>query len=181
MKNVFIFYGVEGSPNENWFPWLRDELEKLSDFRVFIPEFPTPEGQNLENWMQTMGKYKDFLNEDAILIGHSLGGLFALSILEKHVVKAGIFVASFPGLPGNKFDDGMMTFAQDFDWQKIRLNAEKFFVFHGDDNPYVKIEVGEKLARNLGVDVTLVKGAGHFNGSAGYTEFPLLLSVLRKI
>lgn len=190
MVNIFIFHGAGGSPQENWFPWLKMELEKFSasqsvqKYQVFIPQFPTPERQTLENWLKVMDDYRSYLNEDAILIGHSLGGLFMLSFLEKFKIRMAIFVASFGGLPGNKFDDGMRTFAspvrQNFDWQKIRQNCEQFLVFHSDNDPYVKLETVKNLAKNLGVDVTIVKGAGHFNGSAGYTEFPLLLEELRN-
>lgn len=189
MTNVFIFHGVEGTPQENWFPWLQKELEKLSDgqngrqYRVFIPQFPTPDGQTLENWLGTFEGHADQINKDVIFIGHSLGGLFMLSLLEKFKIKMAVFVASFGELPGNKFDDGMRTFAppvrQNFDWQKIRRNCEQFLVFHSDNDPYVMLETAQNLAKNLGVEVTVVKGAGHFNGSAGYTEFPLLLQKLR--
>lgn len=189
MTNVFIFHGVEGTPQENWFPWLKRELENFSDgqngrqYRIFIPQFPTPDGQTLENWLGTFEQYADQINKNAIFIGHSLGGLFMLSLLEKYKIKMAVFVASFGELPGNKFDDGMLTFVpsvrQNFDWQKIRQNCEQFFVFHSDNDPYVKLRIAQKLAENLGVDVTIVEGAGHFNGSAGYTEFPLLLRRLR--
>lgn len=41
MANVIIIHGAYGNPEENWFPWLKKELEKL-DCRVFVPKFPTP-------------------------------------------------------------------------------------------------------------------------------------------
>ena len=39
----------------------------------------------------------------------------------------------------------------------------------------------EELAGKLGVKLTLVKGAGHFNEAAGYKEFPLLLEKIKKL
>lgn len=180
MTNVFIFYGVGGSSEENWFPWLKKELCAMPDFNVIIPKFPTPENQTLDNWLKVLEKYKDFLREDTILIGHSLGGLFALSVLEKYSVKAAFFVASFSCLPGNKFDDSMRTFAKDFDWAKIRKNCEKFFIFHGDNDPYVKLETALLLAKNLKTSVTVVEGSGHFNIASGYSKFPLLLEKLKE-
>ncbi len=29
MRNVFIFHGTEGYPEENWFPWLKEKLEAV--------------------------------------------------------------------------------------------------------------------------------------------------------
>src|SRR3989338_4142675 len=42
MSNVFIFHGTGGYPEENWFPWLKKELEEL-ECKVIIPKFPSPE------------------------------------------------------------------------------------------------------------------------------------------
>ena len=82
MNNVYIIHGSYGTPDENWFPWLKSELEKLN-CKVFVPKFPTPENQSLDTWMKIFEEYKDELNEDAIIVGHSLGPAFILSILEK--------------------------------------------------------------------------------------------------
>ena len=175
MANIFVFHGVGGHPKENWFPWLKEQLEKLGH-QVFIPQFSTPENQTLENWMKILYEYRNYLNENTILIGHSLGVPFALNIIAKHQVQSAFLVSGFTGLAGNKFDDGMETFAQhQFDWAKIKANCKKFFVFHSDNDPYIKLEKAEELASNLGVDVILVKKGGHLNEGAGYTKFDLLL------
>jgi predicted alpha/beta hydrolase family esterase len=171
MANIFIFHGVGGNPDENWFPWLRNELVKLNH-RVFVPQFPTPENQTLDNWLKVLDEYKEYLTDDSILVGHSLGVPFALNVIERYAVKAAFLVAGFTGKADNQFDEGMITFAQrDFDWAKIRRNCEDFFVFHSDNDPYISLDKGLELARNLDVEVTLVKGAGHFNR----TTFDLLL------
>jgi predicted alpha/beta hydrolase family esterase len=82
MKTAFIFHGTKGSPEENWFPWLKAELEKLN-YNVFVPRFPTPENQSIENWLAVFKKYEKYVNQDTIFIAHSVGCPFALDILEK--------------------------------------------------------------------------------------------------
>jgi predicted alpha/beta hydrolase family esterase len=52
MKNAFIIHGSYGHPKENWFPWLKNELEKLN-YKVFVPAFPTPQNQSLASWFKT--------------------------------------------------------------------------------------------------------------------------------
>lgn len=39
-----ILRGTLGSPEENWFPWLAEELKKLGQI-VVRPQLPTLEGQ----------------------------------------------------------------------------------------------------------------------------------------
>ena len=150
---------------------------------VIVPQFPTPDGQTLKNWLETFEQYADLVQEDSIFIGHSLGGLFMLSLLEKYKVKLAVFVASFGKPPGNKFDEGMKTFAAperlEFDWQKIYGNCHKSMVFYGDNDPYVGFGTAQQLSRNLHAKFHLVKGAGHFNGSTGWIKFPLLLDELK--
>ena len=69
----------------------------------------------------------------------------------------------------------------DFDWAKVKKNSKHFAVYHSDNDPYVSLENGERLAQELGVSLVFVSGAGHFNKIAGYLSFPDLLSKLEEI
>ncbi len=181
MVGVFIIHGAYGNPQENWFPWLKKELENLG-CRVFVPEFPTPEGQSLENWRKVFERYKKFISEDSIVIGHSLGPVFILSVLEDidRPIKAAFFVSGFASEIGNPdFDSINRTFYRHFDWRRIRKNCGKFEVFHSDNDPYVPMEKAEELAGKLGTDLTIVKNAGHFNEKSGYRRFELLLEKIK--
>jgi len=183
MTNIFVIHGAYGDPEENWFPWLKSELEKLG-CKVFVPKFPTPENQSLENWLKVFEDYKQYLDENSIVVGHSLGPAFLLNILEKldKPIKAAFFVSGFVGLLGNPdFDNINKSFVdKSFNWQKIKQNCKKFYIFHSDNDPYVPLEKAKELAKNLDVDVILVKNAGHFNEKAGYTKFELLLKKIKN-
>lgn len=115
MVKLFIIHGAYGHPGENWFPWLRKELETLG-FQVFVPRFPTPENQTLDSWMKVFSQYK--LDEETILVGHSLGVPFILSLVEKFKVRACFLVAGFCTLPENQFKEGMRTFVKELDYAR---------------------------------------------------------------
>lgn len=177
-KNVFIIHGAYGSSQENWLPWLRDEL-KGKGFQVFVPNFPTPEGQTLENWMKVFDEYGYFMDEETVLIGHSAGVAFILSVLEKSQkpVKACFLVSGFVDfLDDDDLDSINKSFIdKDFDWGRIKKNCGGFHLYHSDNDPYVPLAKAENLAEKLGVEVKMVSSAGHFNRAAGYDKFELLL------
>ncbi|NUJ97522.1 serine hydrolase family protein [Candidatus Gracilibacteria bacterium] len=181
MTNVFLIHGAYGHPEENWFPWIKGKLEKLG-YNVFIPYFPTPKNQNLDAWIQTFKNYKKYINKDSIVIGHSLGVPFLLSFLEtlEIKIKASFFISGFVDLLGNEFDSGISTFvSKKFDFEQIRKNGGNFYIFHSDNDPYVKIEQAQKLSNFLKNELILIKNAGHFNKDSGYLQFDLLFDKIK--
>ena len=123
------------------------------------------------------GKYEEFINEDSILIGHSLGGIFTLRVLEKldHKIKAAFLVGTPIGVrPILNYDRDNAFSGFDFDWEKIKNNSGYFAVFQSDDDPYVGLENGKQLAKHLNIELDFVPNAGHFNAKAGYLKFEKL-------
>ena len=184
MPTVFLVHGAYGNPEENWFPWLKSELEKLG-CEVLVPVFPTPENQALENWLKVFEEYKPKLSEDSIVVAHSLGPAFLLTVLEQfpHPVRACFFVSPFLGKIGDPaFDTINKTFwEKEFNWEKIKQNCKEFRIFHSDNDPSVPLKMAEEVAEKLGTEVILIKGAGHFGKAAGYAEFPFLLEKIKKL
>jgi uncharacterized protein len=183
MTNIIIIHGTGGNPEGNWFPWLKSELEKL-DCRVFVPKFPTPENQSLENWLKVFKEYKQNLNENSIVVGHSLGPAFLLNVLENldSPIKCAYFVSGFTGLISNpEFDELNKTFAvREFDWDKIKNNCKKFVVINSDNDPYVPLEKGKELAQNLDTELITLENAGHINKESGHTKFNLLFEKIKE-
>lgn len=185
MKNAFIFHGTEGYPEENWFHWLKQELEKIG-YQVFVPQFPSPPkvAAKIDEWFNVLEKYIQYINEDTLLIGHSLGGVFTLRILEKikHPVRAVFLVGTPIGVrPILNFDRDNCFSGFSFDWKSITKNSCHFEVFHSDNDPYVSLENGKELANNLKVRLNFIPNAGHFNSKAGYSKFDLLLEKIESI
>lgn len=186
--NIFIFHGTEGYPDENWFPWLKHELEQRG-YKVLIPQFPSPPivPAKITEWFDVLKNYEKYINENTIFIGHSLGGIFTLRILEKlkHSVKAAFFVGAPIGIrPILNYDRDSSFSGFSFEWDTIKKKSRNFVVYQSDDDPYVGLANGEKLAKNLGVELSFIPNAGHFNKKAGYIKFEALrdkvLQVLEK-
>jgi len=178
MSNIFIFHGTEGYPEENWFPWMKQELEQKGN-KVFVPQFPSPPivPSKISEWLEVLKDYKKYIDEDTILIGHSLGGVFTLRILEKlnHPVKAVFLIGTPIGVkPILNYDRDSSFSGFKFDWDSIKNKANHFTVFQSDTDPYVSLENGQELAKHLNVELDFVPNAGHFNAKAGYLKFEKL-------
>lgn len=182
-SNVFIFHGTGGYPEENWFPWLKEKLQN-EGCEVFVPHFPTPEGQSFEAWLNVLEPYEQHINENTIFIGHSLGGVFLLHLLPRlpHKVKAAFLTGTPIGVrPIKNFDQDESFAGFDFNWEEIRKKSDTFVVFHSDNDPYVGLPNGKELAKHLGVELSFVPNAGHFNAKAGYLKFPELWEKLQPM
>jgi predicted alpha/beta hydrolase family esterase len=184
MPAVLIVHGHAANPRINWFPWLKKRLGKRG-CQVFVPGFPTLKGETPRNWHRVFKKYSRYLDEDSIIVAHSLGPAFVLSELERleRPIKAAFFVAGFTGLLRFRPEQDLAIkpfVSRKFKWGKIRKACARFYVINSDDDPAVPLAKGKALARRLGAELTIVKGGGHLNRNSGYSSFPLLLKLVLK-
>ncbi len=181
---IIIIHGSYGSPEENWFPWLSQELE-LKGFSTTRPKLPTPDGQNLNTWTFSFNQQVGELDSRSILVGHSLAPAFILHVLQslKSPIYGTLLVSPFIrklGLP--EFDKVNISFITGpFDWEKIRLNAGIVISFGGDNDPYVPQDAMKEVSDLLGVPLRIIKGGGHINTKSGYTSFPEIRDAILEI
>jgi len=178
MKKVVIIHGTKGSPESNWFLWLASSL-KESDFTVYVPKMPTPEGQSLDSWLSVFHTEVGPVDSTTTIIGHSVGAVFLLRLLESldTPIHCAVLVAGFTGPLGiPEYDELNSSFVNGaFNWAKIRKSAGEILCFSGDNDPYVPLAQGLEIADNLGVTPNIIPGGGHLNSEFGYNSFPVLL------
>jgi len=183
MQAVLLVHGAYGSPQSNWQPWLSGMLSK-KNCRVLEPQFPTPHGQSLDNWLEIFEPYRKPLGDSCIAVGHSIGATFLLSVLERQKSNAAFLVSGFISQIGiERFDKINATFfKKEFDWNAIKSNCKNIHIIHGDDDPYVPLSKAYEISEKLGCEVTVVKGGGHFSTSTtpGYDKFQFLLDEIMK-
>ena len=182
MVSIFIFHGLGGNSHENWFPWLKGELEKKGH-KVFIPNFPDSSNPILNTWEVHFDKFREHIASDSIVVGHSLGVPFLLTLLQKIKIKSAFLISGFTGALESDFDQRIKTIAnQFFDWKSIKENCKNFTIFHSDDDPYVALDKSLELSTSLSSPTIVLEGGGHLNQSSGYIQFPLLLEkILQKL
>ncbi len=174
-----IVHGSYGSPFENWFPWLFQQLESKG-YNVLVPQFPCGIGfQNYENWFRVLDVYRPFFGAQTSFIGHSLGPAFITDYLldTKLKVKGLYFVAPlYQKLHAPEFDLINEPFFIKNDFQEVANLSEKRMCFISENDPYVPNSVSLDFAQKIEAEIKMVQQAGHFNSAAGYNTFPQLLS-----
>ncbi len=177
MKRAIIIHGWTGKPTDNWFQWLKDELNKLG-YTAETPEMPNADKPKLSEWMEKLRSLKP--DENTLLIGHSLSNSLILHYLEKLETKAKgvVLVAAWNWLIEDLREYHQTFFEKDFDYDLIKSKKLPIVILNSTDDPYIDFERSKNLPIKLGAKFITVENAGHFNTKAGYTKFPQLLEVI---
>lgn len=183
MKHAIILHGTLGSPDGNWFQWLKAQLE-AKGLQVWLPVLPHAEQPSLKEWAEFIYASCPFeINQETLIVGHSSGAILALILAQQNKQPIGGIVCvsvfhdnSLQWKPNNRLFD------IEFDWQAIQNNAKKLLFIHSDNDPYVPLEQAQYVADNCDAELITIPGQGHFNleQSEGYKEFPQLLDILRQ-
>ena len=181
-KRIIIIHGWEGSPQGNWFPWLKAELEKLG-CEVSAPAMPNTDYPKLYEWEEHLRRIAGTPNENLYLVGHSLGVISILRYLESlkggGVVGGVVLVAGFPEPIG--YEELNSFFEKPLQYEKVKKMAKYFVAIHSDNDPYVPFRNSELLRDKLGAELVIVKGGGHLNAEDGFYEFPVVLEKLKEL
>lgn len=194
-----IFHGAFGNPDVNWLPDLRGRL-KESGQNVLIPAFPvdswediTNQGtggkaknQTLANWQREFEKYLPEIQtaDKLCFVGHSLGPLFILHVVEKYKLKldSAIFVAPFMRKLNSVWQIDIVNhdfYKDNFTFNKLRNNIPISYALFSHNDPYVPFVESEEFAKKLGSSIITIKNGGHLNAEFNFTQFPLIFELCK--
>ena len=189
-KRVFIIHGWGSSPERNWKPWLRNELEKRG-FTVFVPAMPDTDNPTIEAWVNHLSKVIGTPDKNCYFIGQSIGCQTILRYLESqpNSVKIGgaILVAGWVHLtPKASEDDHDEEIAKPWlktpiKWKKIITHTKNFVAIFSDNDPLVPIEDAEIFKEKLGAKIIIEHNKGHFSHDDGITKLHIVLETLLKM
>lgn len=176
MKKVLFLQSWYSNISDNWYPWLKTELEKKG-YTTYFPDMPEMR-KDMPN-MNTILKHIESLHiidDDTIVIGHSLGCLLAMRLAEQHTLKQMILVS------GWDFDD--LTEGHTLFWKtkidhvRIKRNVNNIVVIHSDNDPYYTAIAAEDMSKRLGAKFVLIRNGSHFTAKSGCFKIPKLLELL---
>lgn len=189
MKRIFIIHRWDGKPEGDWYPWLKNELEKKGFF-VEVPSMPDTSEPKMEKWVSFLKKTVGKVDENTFFVGHSIGCQTILRYIEslKNNEKVGgcVFVAGWFNLD-NLEDEEVRKVVKPWietllDFDKIKKKVKKIIVFISNNEPYGFVKENAKIfIEKLGAKVIIEKERGHFTEDDGIKKVDAVLKEVVKI
>lgn len=183
-------HGWDGNPQENWFPWLKQELEKKG-FKVFVPQLPDPGNPRIYNWVPKLAETVGKTNEQTYFIGHSMGcqtiARYLESLPDDGRAGGAVFVAGFfkrlTGIENEPEDEKTVRhwLKTPLNLQKVESRLNKSVAIFSDNDPYVPLDNQDDFRDKLNSKIIIKHQMGHFNQDAGIIKLPTALKSLLEI
>ena len=130
----------------SWKNWL---AEQLPDHDVLLPSMPNKINAKYDDWALYFSKVVPFLQPDATLIGHSLGGIFLAKYFtenppEKPFAKLILIAAPYNDETGESLKGFTLT-----DVSALADMFGKIHLLHSADDPVVPFAEKDKYLRDL--------------------------------
>ncbi len=174
---VVLIHGYKGSPEKHFFPWLRNELLGAG-FEVDCPALPNPEEPDPDTWTKALLEEIGPLNDETIIVGHSLGGAEALLFVEASEARStprAVVLSSTPWHVRADLFKGF--FLSELEYDVLPWKAHEFVVVHAEDDPVVPFDHAQKYVKLLKAELVAPKTGGHFDGQTHPELLRAILSI----
>ena len=130
----------------DWKKPLRDQLRE--EYEVILPIMPNKTNARFEEWKIWIEKLTTFLDDDVILIGHSLGGAFLAKYLSENPfpkkIKAVFLVAAVYDRDSESYSLASFVLPK-----KLNMQTENIYLYHSKDDPVVPFSALTKYKQAL--------------------------------
>jgi len=180
---VFILPCRGGETSHNFYQSVKYNLADLVA-KVEILQVPSSTSLDSQNWLETLNRIKDKLDEKTIFITHSLGSLALSRFLTENEIKLGAW-HSVAGVFGfgqtserSYLEQHFATFDPlSLDWIKIGKSISQVFIHHARLDPTVNFQAAQNYCQKIPKAELVVENDkyGHFGGQPSF-DFPELVS-----
>ena len=170
MSKVIIVHGWGGNSEQNWMPWIKEELEDKG-FEAVTLDMPDTEHPKIKSWVSYLESHVDKPSEEVHFIGHSIGCQAILRYLEKINTKVGktVLVAPWIHLDENTIkEEGEESVQISKPWMEMPINFKKikklskFTCIFSDNDPYVPLSDTEIFKKELNAEIVIEHNKEHF-------------------
>jgi predicted alpha/beta hydrolase family esterase len=185
--HVYIIHGYKASPQDHWFPWLKQTLQ-AQGATVTVLALPDSQHPQVAAWDHYLKDHIIKPDQHTYFVAHSLGGITLLrylSALPEKTQIGGITIASgFATLPTVSLlntEDllALQPFVNDgYNVEKIKRMTTQRMVIAAKDDPIVPFALTENLAQQLDAQFVPIEKGGHLLASDSFTQFDIVYEVL---
>lgn len=150
-EEYVLVHGYTGAADDLFFPWLKKKLESLGH-RVWCENLPNTNKPNIDEQVRFILDNTE-INENTVLLGHSLGGSVVMRLLEnlnKKVNKV-LLVDAFskPKFSDKERPCVEQSFGWKYDFNKIKSACDDFVLLMDKNFPIIPEDHAEELAKSL--------------------------------
>ena len=151
-------------------------------FEVLLPKMPNKVNARYKEWKIWFERILTVTNNNIILIGHSLGGIFLAKYLSENLVSKKIIATFLVAAPfddnGEKEKESLADFSLPKSLKKFEKQGGKIYLYHSKNDPVVSISHFEKYSKILpNARATVLKNRAHFNKE----QFPEILKEIKRL
>ncbi len=178
MKKLLILHGWLDTPDDHWFPYLK-RVCQAKGYEVHVPLLKDHAKPTLSDWFGSV--LDDFtLDSETSIVGHSLGAVFAMKLVENSNVKIDQLVL-VSGWDAWDLTPEQATFFETLiDHEKIIKNCRKITVVHSTNDPYFTIYHAAEMAKRFNANFIKIENGGHLRKQDGFEEFPQLAALFNQ-
>lgn len=189
-KRVFLIHGWDGGPENNWFPWLKANLESKG-FEVTSLAMPQPETPKQKVWVNFLLKVLPDPDESTYLVGHSMGcqaiQRYLETLPEGKNVGGALLVAGwidYPKWEGRTEEESEIVndwFNNKKNYNLMRKHCKKFVAIFSTDDEFILENNWKQAEEQLDAEVIMVENKGHFADYDEVKDLPEALDAILKI
>ncbi|TCB59974.1 RBBP9/YdeN family alpha/beta hydrolase [Acinetobacter terrae] len=175
MAQVNVIHGYTASPEENWYPWIQQTADQ-QHYSLKVLRLDPSTHPELSVWESQIDEQIEGLDENSIVIAHSLGTIAALHYLSKHLthqrIKQLVLVAGFNGRLGRLEEVYPFIDAAQIDFELLKRQIEHRVVIYSEGDQHVPPKFSIEQAQSLDAELISAQCQGHFIDSEGCTKLP---------
>ena len=161
--------------------WKDSFAQKLGkQFEVVQPRMPNPNNAKYSEWSIWFKKLLPFIKNGAVLVGHSLGGIFLAKYLASHTfpkkIKATILISA--PFHSKGMSESLADFGLSPSLSKFTRQGGRILIYHSKDDMVVPVKHAEEYKNALpNAELRIFQSKGHFN----QTTFPELVKEIKNL
>ncbi len=162
-------------PKKDWKTNLPQSLGE--EYDVLVPRMPNSANSRYAEWKIWFERMFAFLDDEIILVGHSLGAMFLIKYLSENTFPKKIKRLFLISSPYGATEPDPAEFKLPDSFEPVNKQAKNIIIFHSKDDIVVPFSEFEEIKKRLPQAMVCVfEDRGHFNQE----EFPELVELIKR-